>query len=261
MYSNWHYHESGTGETLVLLHGIGMSHAAWTPVIPYLAKHRRVIAFDLAGFGQSPALPDGLEPTMENLANVLRENLQRLGIQTPVHLAGNSLGGHLALVAAKRGVAKSVVALSPGGLWKAKHAPRRVHHILKLTRFSVKYLPRLSHALLGTGMGRTLALGLPMSSQASKIPSDQARQTAEIFAAARSFDSTMANATRFTGGSEIEVPVTVAFGTRDWLLSSDCQYRDQLPSQTRWLRPTAWGHVPMWDEPAAVAQLILDGST
>ena len=94
MNSNWHYHESGTGETLVLLHGIGMSHAAWMPVIPYLAKHRRVIAFDLAGFGQSPALPDGLEPTMENLANVLRENLQRLGIQTPVHLAGNSLGGH-----------------------------------------------------------------------------------------------------------------------------------------------------------------------
>ena len=47
--SLWHYRAQGSGPTLVLLHGIGMSHAAWNPVMPYLASMRRVITFDIAG--------------------------------------------------------------------------------------------------------------------------------------------------------------------------------------------------------------------
>ena len=50
----WHYCDTGTGRPLVLLHGIGMSHAAWNPVTPYLRETRRVIAFDVAGFGLHP---------------------------------------------------------------------------------------------------------------------------------------------------------------------------------------------------------------
>src|SRR5690349_3737798 len=54
----WHHVERGRGRPLVLLHGIGMSHAAWTPVMGRLARERRVIAVDLAGFGRSAPLPD-----------------------------------------------------------------------------------------------------------------------------------------------------------------------------------------------------------
>jgi pimeloyl-ACP methyl ester carboxylesterase len=45
----WHYCETGSGPPLILLHGIGMSHAAWSAVIPRLRPMRRVIAFDIAG--------------------------------------------------------------------------------------------------------------------------------------------------------------------------------------------------------------------
>ena len=46
----------------LLLHGIGMSHAAWSAVTPYLCATRRVIAFDTAGFGLTPPLPSGTDP-------------------------------------------------------------------------------------------------------------------------------------------------------------------------------------------------------
>jgi len=60
----WHSSETGAGRPLVLLHGIGMSHAAWNPVVPYLCLTRRVIAFDTAGFGLTPPLPATALPTI-----------------------------------------------------------------------------------------------------------------------------------------------------------------------------------------------------
>jgi pimeloyl-ACP methyl ester carboxylesterase len=64
---SWHYQQQGTGRPLILLHGIGMSHSAWRPVMPLLAKHRQVIAFDLPGFGRSAVLADGTIPNAHNI--------------------------------------------------------------------------------------------------------------------------------------------------------------------------------------------------
>jgi pimeloyl-ACP methyl ester carboxylesterase len=64
----------------------------------------------------------------------------------------------------------------------------------------------------------------------------------------------------FFGGQDLKIPLTVAFGTRDWLLTPSNQHADELPKHTRWLNPKGWGHVPMWDNPHAVAQLILEGT-
>lgn len=52
------YERTGSGEPLLLLHGIGHHLRAWDPVTRILAAERDVIAVDLPGFGTSPALPD-----------------------------------------------------------------------------------------------------------------------------------------------------------------------------------------------------------
>ena len=101
----------------VLLHGIGMSHAAWRAVTPHLSSTRRVIAFDIAGFGSTPALPGGTRPTIANLVEALGASLCELQLELPVDIAGNSLGGTMGLEAARRGIARSVVAISPPCLW------------------------------------------------------------------------------------------------------------------------------------------------
>src|ERR1041384_1637668 len=153
--SGWHYKDVGDGPPLILLHGIGMSHYAWKTVINNLARERRVLAFDIAGFGMTPPVADNIQPTPANLVSSLAETLSRIDISNEyecVDIVGNSLGGYLAREAAKRGKlgrfrVKSVAAISPAGLWK-KHYPFRSEVVLQLTRFGVIRLPRLTNALI-----------------------------------------------------------------------------------------------------------------
>lgn len=88
----WNKLDIGSGRPLILLHGIGMSHKAWNPIIPILSQSRRVIAFDIAGFGDSPKFDLNLEPTIENLVKALAEQLHEIGIDEPVDIVGNSMG-------------------------------------------------------------------------------------------------------------------------------------------------------------------------
>jgi len=65
----------------------------------------------------------------------------------------------------------------------------------------------------------------------------------------------------FEGGRNLDIPITVAFGTKDRMLRPrGYRYPDQLPSRTRPLSLPGCGHVPMWDNPALVARTILEGT-
>ena len=96
------YDTSGSGEPLVLIHGLGGSRRIWEPVFDRLAAERDVIAVDLPGFGESPRSPDGVPPTPANLGAAIAELCEELGLERP-HVAGNSLGGWVALELAKAG--------------------------------------------------------------------------------------------------------------------------------------------------------------
>ena len=257
----WYHVEQGEGRALVLLHGIGMSHLAWKPVMDrFAAAGRRTIAFDIAGFGHTPALPEGVLPSPANLVLGLRESLHSLGVGEPVDLVGNSLGARLALEAAKAGLARSVVALSPSGLWPSRDAPPRVHATLRAARWAMRQMPDASEQVMRSVLGRTLALMVPMTSRGWRLSRREAVAVAKTFAQATAFEETLVAATRFTGGTSLRIPITIAFGSRDWLLTRACQRRDELPAHTRWLRPEGWGHVPMWDDPEGVSALILEGT-
>ena len=52
--------------------------------------------------------------------------------------------------------------------------------------------------------------------------------------------------------------MTVAFGTRDRvLLPGVARRRGELPEQTRWVKLRGCGHIPMFDDPKATAELLL----
>ena len=255
----WHYKQQGSGRPLILLHGIGMSSNAWKPVIPILAAQRCVIAFDLPGFGRTPPLPAGVIPTAENIISSLQDSLHDMGIDEPVDFAGNSLGGYLAMEAAKRGLARSVVALSPGGLWE-RDASAHVKPLFNIMRKGLRKFPLMGEALVLLPPFRMLLMAVPMTSQGWKIPARDAIVALRNFAKAKGFDDTLEAVEPFREGHKITVPLTVAFGDRDWLLTAASQQRGELPAQTRWLKPRGWGHVPMWDDPKGVARLIIEGT-
>lgn len=104
----------GNGPPLVLLHGTGGSWEAWASVIPFLAPHRRVFAIDLPGLGASPQLPARSSPTVPALATAVGEWMTETDLERP-HVAGNSLGGAVALELAKENRVSSATALSPIG--------------------------------------------------------------------------------------------------------------------------------------------------
>ncbi len=87
----------GSGEPLLLLHGLGGSHINWIAAAPLLAARYRVLALDLVGFGRSPLekRSASVEANQAMLDRFLREYLQR-----PVLLVGNSMGGLIALLQA-----------------------------------------------------------------------------------------------------------------------------------------------------------------
>lgn len=255
----WHCEEQGQGRPLVLLHGIGMSSFAWSPVIGLLAKERRVLAFDTAGFGKTPGLPDGVPPTVPNLVRALLDTLDAMGIEGPVDVVGNSLGGWMALEVARQARARSVVAISPAGLWR-DHPAAWVKHFFGVMRASTRLSPGGVKWAMKSGVLRDVLLSIPLSLGSRRMPAADAFRCATDFAFAPGFDATLAHAGAFQGGQSITCPLTVAFGTRDWLLTPSAQHRDQLPSNLRWVRPARWGHVPMWVDPQGVARLILDGT-
>jgi pimeloyl-ACP methyl ester carboxylesterase len=255
----WNFRESGSGRPLVLLHGIGMSHAAWNAVIPHLSPTRRVIAFDIAGFGSTPPLPQGAPPAIANLAAALDRSICELGLERPIDMAGNSLGGTLALEAARIGLARRVVAISPAGLWKT-HDSLHVKYVFGGLRFLAVHVPGLMKATLRRPWLRELALALPISVGSRRMPVDDALRAVDDLASATAFESTFISTRAPFSGAGISVPVTVAFGACDWILPPRSQHHNGLPCETRWHTPPGWGHVPMWADPGGVAQLILEGT-
>src|SRR4051794_17012519 len=104
------FRRSGAGAPYLLIHGLGGEACVWEPVLGALEQHHEVIAIDLPGFGRPPALPPEIVPTPHALAAAVATFLDELGLDT-VHVAGNSLGGWIALELAAAGRARSVVGL------------------------------------------------------------------------------------------------------------------------------------------------------
>ena len=88
-----HYLEEGWGPATVLVHGLGGFAESWRHNIPELARHGRVIALDLPGFGRSGKPRRAY--TLDFLARALDGLLRALGVDT-VRLVGHSLGGAVA---------------------------------------------------------------------------------------------------------------------------------------------------------------------
>ena len=236
-----------------------MSRATWRAVIPFLSRTRRVIAFDVAGFGDTPAVASSVAPTVSHLAELLTKTFDELSLREPVDIAGNSLGGAIALECAKLGRARSVVAISPIGLWR-QAPPFHVRYVFATLWSGANACPAMLKLAMRTGLLRELMLALPISAGSRRMPASEAANAIDDLRRSTAFLETF-EATRapFTGGSAIDVPVVVAFGTRDWLLPRWSRVREQLPAHTRWLEPKGWGHVPLWIDPGGVAALILDG--
>jgi pimeloyl-ACP methyl ester carboxylesterase len=247
----------GSGSPLVLLHGIGHRWQAWRPVLDELAQRHEVIALDMPGFGRSPAMPPDIPHDLPGSMRMLQAVFDELGVSRP-HMAGNSLGGLIAIEAASRGLAASTTALSPAGFWKDRDRKRALA-ILRALRAAALAPAPIRSLVLDNPRLRRAALRV-LYAHPERIGRISAIGDMEALRGSVSFAPTMRAALGFAWhGTPPRVPVTIAWGERDYLLPlRQAQRAARLLPAAHHVVLADCGHVPMSDNPGLVAKVIAD---
>ncbi|WP_370616806.1 alpha/beta fold hydrolase [Mumia sp. Pv 4-285] len=250
------YSRRGTGEPLVLVHGIGHRKEAWNPVVDLLAAHHDVIAIDLPGFGASPALPKVGADSMVDFVDALEKFVADLGLVQP-HVVGNSLGGAIALELAARGTVRTATALSPAGFWTE---PGRLWAFLLL--MSLKGTSGAPDKVVRGIATRRWARAAAMSTlfaHPGRIEPDDFLGDTFALRDCTAFTRVLRSGARYRYDGRPSVPTTVAWGTKDRILlpSQAQEARRRLPWATHVSLPDC-GHVPMIDAPELIADLVVE---
>ena len=149
-----HIEISGTGDPLLLIHGMGSASTAWKTIRPLLNSDFTVITVDLPGHGQTPFLP-GRPMDPHSLALNVFDEMSAQGIER-FHLAGNSLGGWVSLEMASTYPDRilSLTGIAPAGLWLNPYNAR--YPGTAIARFLARYTYKLAPTALHFEKARAL---------------------------------------------------------------------------------------------------------
>ena len=215
------YRVAGSGEPLVLVHGLGGSWRWWSPLLSALAARRRVTVVDL------PRLHPPVRP--DRLSEWLGRWLDAAGLEQ-VDLAGHSLGGLVAaeLASADSGRTRRLVLVAPAGIPCGRSFPSRAAQLFVELYVARRWLPMLAADALRTG------------------PVDVARGVA--FVSGRDLRAELAS---------VRAPTLLVWGERDRLVPLHVaeEWRQTLPDAR--LAFLQCGHVPMLEAPRQLADSMV----
>lgn len=257
-------YRAGAGEPLLLLHGFLGSWRHWRPVLGELATRFEVVAPTLAGHDGGPPFPSSSPLTLAGSADLLESHLDELGVDT-AHVVGNSMGGALALELAKRGRARSVVALAPACGWtdddgEARRLARFFARLIRTARAGAPALntimgrPRLRHVALrdimrhGELVARADAVYIALASLRCAV-------AGKVISALRT-DRGLA----IGDLDRIACPVLLASPQFDRVLPvarHAPRLRREIPC-VEWRVLPGCGHVPMWDDTRLISRTICE---
>jgi pimeloyl-ACP methyl ester carboxylesterase len=252
-------HRAGAGPPLVLLHGFTGTWRMWELVLPALERHHDVLALTLAGHAGGPPVEGPVRAAV--LADAVERAMDAAGFET-AHVAGNSLGGYVALELAARGRARSVVALAPAGGWAPGDDSyhEALDYFLRLKELMRTAAPRAGE-IVATPEGRRRATQDIVTNH-EHIPAELIAHMmlgiARCDVAVAAVESARENGWPLDP-EPIGCPLRFVWGTADRLLkwpSAAARYRAWFP-QADWIELDGIGHCPQLDVPLETAQLIL----
>ena len=242
---------------IVLLHGTSASLHTWDGWVAALAAERRVIRFDLPGFGLTGSTPDG-DYRIERYVEFVAAMLDVLGIERCV-LAGNSFGGNVAW--------QATLALPPGRVQQLVLVDAAGYPLVSESvpiAFRIARVPVLS-SLMAMTLPRRL-----VESSVRNVYGDPDRITPELvdryYEISLREGNRAALVERFAQAphgqhadriGEIRVPTLIIWGGRDRLIPpqhAELFHRDIAGS--RLVVFPELGHVPHEEDPAATVAVV-----
>ncbi len=229
-------------------------------MLPALERRHDVLAPTLPGHAGGPPLP--AELTIETILDALERALDEAGFAT-AHIAGNSLGGYLALRLAARGRARSVVALAPAGGWAATDTSveATLEHFATMQEVCRRAAP-FADSIVSTPEGRRRATLFTTTNFEHIPPELLAHQLCGV-AACDAVEPLLSLARRdgwSLDAERIACPVRVVWGTEDRLLpwpAGATRFRHDWLPNADWVVLDGIGHCPQLDVPIEAAELIL----
>lgn len=249
-----------TGDVpLLLLHGVTMSARVWEAVTPLLADEFDLIAPTAAGHRGGPARSGPL--TIALLVDHTERLLDQRGADT-VHIAGNSMGGWMAIELARRGRARSVCALSPAGFWSTGAADhtKATGRIERGRRLASRTRAAAPLALRSAAIRRVVLRDA--AEHGERLTPRQALDLTRDLVHCPAADDLLGTTESVAPFPTPPCPITLAWSARDRVFPPSVNgiiARQRIPD-ARYLELPGVGHVPMIDDPALCATTIREAT-
>lgn len=255
---------AGAGEPILLLHPFMMSSYVWTDVAPQLADTGRyeVFAPTMAGHNGGPATRSWFLDT-DTMANHIESQLDALGWDT-AHIVGNSLGGWVAFELERRGRARTLTAIAPAGGWH-RWSPVKYEIV-------AKFVAGLPVWLTAVAL-RERALRLPFAKQAASVPisatpaglsDEHLLEIIDDVTHCRAYYQLLIKALLLPGLmqlTETTIPTHLVICERDRVLPHPRftkHFLKHIPEISAVTQLDGVGHIPMFEAPQRIADLIVE---
>jgi pimeloyl-ACP methyl ester carboxylesterase len=254
----------GSGEPVLLLHPFLMSQTVWEVVAQQLAETGRYEVFAPTMAGHNGGPPAGTWfLSSSTLADHVERQMDELGWDT-AHIVGNSLGGWVAFELERRGRARSVTGIAPAGGW-TRWSPVKFEVIAKfVSGMPVLALARLlGQRAIRLPYSRRLAT-LPISGSPDGVGERQLSAIVDDAAHCPAYFQLLLKALLLPGLIELAqtaVPAHLVVCQKDRVVPPkrfSRHFTDFLPANTEVTRLEGVGHVPMFEAPGRVTEVITD---
>ncbi|QGN48744.1 alpha/beta fold hydrolase [Micromonospora sp. WMMC415] len=253
----------GDGPPVLLLHGIGRTMRDFDDLHERLAQRFRVHSVDLPGYGGS--LPMTAPYTLPELAGFVGRYLDVVGVDRPVHLVGNSLGGAVAMQFAATEPARvaSLGLITPAGFGKEVTILLRLlalrpfgRLLLRPSRWSARRAERaLFHdAAFATAERIAYALEVARQPHAARVMLETAHHLGTLRGVSPQWREEL-----LTRVEKLDLPTLIVWGDRDLILPATHleAARTRLPRARTHLFNDC-GHMPQIERAEEFHRLLVD---
>ena len=252
----------GSGDPMVLLHPFMMSQNVWKQVAPLIAETGRYEVFAPTMPGHNGGVKGRFFLDTAEMADDVERRMDALGWET-AHIVGNSLGGWVAFELERRGRARTLTGIAPAGGWS--------HFTPAKFEIVGKFLAGLPVWLTAKALGqkarhlpfaRQLA-SVPVSAKADGLSDADLIDIIDDVSHCPAYYHLLVKALLLPGLRELangSAPTHLVICEKDRVLPHPRftrHFTTQLPKDTQITHLEGVGHIPMFEAPRRIADLIV----